>query len=206
MAVVELLNSLGVALSANSSASPSQQELGSHLTIAAVVIQLAVIVVFIILAGLFHYRCNKANIHNRSVSTPLVVLYVSMLLIMVRCIYRLVEHLGNTTVEIDSIETLRNLSPILRYEWYFYVFEASLMFINSIIWNIWNPSRFLPKDYHIYLSQDGSTEIHGPKTIDNRTVLMKAVHLLSFGILYRKKIENRTFEELGDYPAANSQA
>ena len=206
MGAVELLNSLGVSLSANPSSSHTTQELGSNLTIAALAIQLTVIVVFIILAGLFHYRCQKANVHSRAVTTPLITLYVSMVLILVRCIYRLVEHLGNTTVDLDDPDALRNLSPILRYEWFFYVFEATLMFINSIIWNIWNPSRFLPKDYHIYLSRDGTTEIEGPKTLDNRIMFMKLTHILTFGILFRKKIENRPFEELGDYPAANSQA
>ena len=203
MAVVELLNALGVSLSANSSSSKTQQELGSHLTIAAVAIQLCVIVVFMCMAGLFHWRCSKARIRNRSVSTPLTILYISMMLILVRCIYRLVEHLGNTTIELDNADSLQTLSPILRYEWFFYVFEAVLMLINSVIWNIWNPSRFLPRDYHIYLSQDGTTEIEGPKIVDNRSFTMKILHLLSFGILFRQKIDHQQPDESGNYPDTN---
>lgn len=98
MALVEALNALGVAFSSNVSSSHSQQETGSRLTIAALAIQLGVIVVFVLLAAIFHRRCAKANIHAKAVSTPLITLYISMLLILIRCIYRLVGHLGNTTV------------------------------------------------------------------------------------------------------------
>ena len=90
MALVEALNALGVAFSSNPSSSKSTQELGSHLTIAALAIQLAVIVTFVLLAGLFHRRCIKSNIHTKVVKTPLITLYVSMILILIRCIYRLV--------------------------------------------------------------------------------------------------------------------
>lgn len=205
MALVEALNALGVAFSSNVSSSHSQQEMGSHLTIAALAIQLGVIIVFVLLAAIFHRRCAKANIHAKAVSTPLITLYVSMLLILIRCIYRLVGHLGNTTVRFDDLESLMTLSPILRYEWFFYVFEATLMLINSILWNLWNPGRYLPRNYHVYLAPDGRTELEGEDKSDDRPLLAKAGSVLTFGILFRKK-ENRPFEELNDYPVANRQA
>lgn len=204
MAVVEALNSIGVSLSANSASSRSTQELGGHLTLAAVAIQLCVIVIFVCLAGLFHHRCVKAGIRNRSVTTPLIILYISMILILARCIYRLVEHLGQTAINLDDPDSLQHLSPILRYEWFFYVFEAVLMLINSVIWNIWNPSRFLPRDFHIYLSQDGITEIEGPKIVDHRSLTMKIIHLLSFGVLFRKKTDHQHLGAAGDTQATSS--
>lgn len=205
MALVETLNALGVALSANPSSSHSQQELGSRLTIAALAIQLGVIVIFVLLAATFHRRCAKANIHAKAVSTPLITLYISMSLILVRCIYRLVEHLGNTTVRLDDVESLKALSPILRYEWFFYVFEATLMLINSVLWNVWNPGRYLPRNYHVYLAEDGRTELEGDDTPDNRPLLAKTASVLTFGILFRQKKGIRPFEELNDYPVANPQ-
>lgn len=138
MGVVELLNSLGVSLSANPSSSHTTQTLGKNLTLAALGIQIAIIIIFLIIAGIFHRRCAKAKIHAKAMSL-LITLYISMALILIRCIYRLVEHLGNTAIDLDDPESLRTLSPILRYEWFFYIFEATLMFLNSLLWNIWNP-------------------------------------------------------------------
>ncbi|RYP13447.1 hypothetical protein DL767_010727 [Monosporascus sp. MG133] len=189
MIPVELLNSLGVALSANPSSSAERQTLGGHLTIAAIAMQLGIIISFFCLATLFHRRCAKTNIHAKAVKTILITLYMSMTLILIRSIYRLVEHTGNTNVDLTDLESLRNLSPLLRYEVFFYIFEASLMLINSILWNVWHPGRFLPKDNHIYLAQDG-TEVEGEADSDCRPVLAQAGHLLTFGILFRKK--NRT--------------
>ncbi|CAJ2501184.1 Uu.00g040370.m01.CDS01 [Anthostomella pinea] len=197
MALIELLNSLGVALSANPSSSHSQQELGSHLTIAALTLQFGVIITFMIIAVTFHRRCANANIRVKAVSTPLITLYISMGLILLRCIYRLVEHVtGSTTVDLNSVEALNALSPILRYEWYFYVFEATLMLINSVLWNVWNPGRYLPRNHHVYLAKDGTTEIQGEEAPDERSFANKAGHVLTFGILFRRKEARRGFQEL----------
>lgn len=199
MALVETLNSLGVSLSANPSSSPEQQKLGSHLAVAAIVIQLGLIFTFIFIAALFHWRCSKRNIHAKSVKTLLIALYSSMGLILIRCIYRLVEHTGNTKIDLDNLESMKTLSPILRYEVFFYIFEATFMLINSALWNIWNPGRFLPKDYHIYLSESGY-EIEGEPDTDSRPLLAKAANVLTFGILYRRKRQTSRFRELDDYP------
>jgi hypothetical protein len=202
MAVVETLNALGVALGTNTSSSRETQALGGHLIIAAVAMQLGLIVIFVCLAVLFHRRCVKANVQVRAVKTILSTLYASMALIFIRCIYRLVEHLGNTKVDIDDLEALRQLSPILRYEAFFYVFEATLMLLNSALWNVWHPGRFLPRGHHIYLAQDG-TEVQGEKELDDRSLLAKTGHVLSFGILFRRKRQHQRFQELGEYSAAN---
>ncbi|KAI8959056.1 hypothetical protein F5Y11DRAFT_350904 [Daldinia sp. FL1419] len=201
MGLVEALNSLGVSLSANPSASSSTQSLGSNLTIAALIIQLCLIVIFVCLAGLFHRRCLRENVQVKGVKILLHALYMSMALILVRCIYRLVEHTGSTNVDLDNIEALRNLSPILRYEAFFYIFEATLMLLNSILWNIWNPGRFLPREHHVYLSRDG-TEVYGEEDTDDRPLLAKTANVLTFGILFRKKKQTRGFEELAQYPGS----
>ncbi|KAF7561271.1 hypothetical protein G7046_g2874 [Stylonectria norvegica] len=187
LALVETLNSLGVSLSSNPSGKKSTQTMGGNLTLAALAIQLAVVAIFICLASIFHWRCAKANIRARAVSTPLYTLYTSMALILVRCIYRLVEHTGNTAVDLGDTDSLKDLSPVLRYEWYFYVFEASLMLINSMLWNVWHPGRYLPENKHVILAQDGTTEIQGPRTSDNRSLLAKFASTLTFGLLFRNK-------------------
>jgi hypothetical protein len=54
------------------------------------------------------------------------------------------------------------LSPTVRYEWFFWVFEASILLVNSVLWNLRHPRHHLPEDYHVYLAQDGKTELKGP--------------------------------------------
>lgn len=200
MAVIELLNALGVSLSANPSSSESTQKLGSHLTIAAISMQLAAICIFVILSAIFHRRCIRARIRARPVSTPLNTMYVSMGLILVRCIYRLVEHLDFTSIDLNDYESLLRLSPILRYEWFFYVFEATLMLLNSVLWNVWNPARYLPGKYHVYLAKDGVTELEGKE--DNRSLQHKLISMATFGLFFRKKIQGPPFQELEDYPTS----
>ncbi|KAL2833875.1 hypothetical protein BDW59DRAFT_179506 [Aspergillus cavernicola] len=187
MALVEVLNALGVSLASNPSSSETQQETGSRLTIAALTMQLVVILTFVVLAVVFHHRCKKENVHVTAVSVPLRTLYVSMSLILIRCIYRLVEHSGHTTVDVDDIEVLRSLTPVLRYEWFFYVFEATLMLVNSVLWNIWNPGRYLPKSYRVYLARDGRSEIEGEDRPDERPLMTKIASVLTFGVLFRRK-------------------
>jgi hypothetical protein len=128
------------------------------------ILQTLVITVFLGLAGLFHHRCWKANIKSKKVQAPLLTLYVSTAFIMIRTIYRTIEHFGKSRVpakpgpDCDPM----SLSPIVRYEWFFYVFEAGLMLSNSFLWNGAHPGRCLPENYHIYLAQDGKTELQGP--------------------------------------------
>ncbi|KAI0457003.1 putative RTA1 domain protein [Xylaria acuta] len=203
LALVEVLNALGVALAANPSSAPSQQELGSHLTLAAIGIQLGVIAIFIAIASLFHYRCMQAKVHARAVSTPLITLYVSMALIAIRSIYRLIEHVDNTAVDLDHPESLKTLSPLLRHEWFFYIFEATLMLLNSVLWNIWNPGRYLPKNYHVHLAEDGRTEVEGEEDADDRPFLAKAAHVFTFGILFRRKRSYQSTRERNDVPMAD---
>ncbi|KAK3369817.1 hypothetical protein B0H63DRAFT_497103 [Podospora didyma] len=184
MAIVELLNALGVALAANPSSTHEKQALGSHLTIAALAIQLVAICIFIALASIFHRRY-----FSKRVITPLTTLYISMALIFIRCLYRMVEHTsGGTTVRLNNLDALKSLSPLKRYEWYFYVFEATLMLANSVLWNVWNPGRYLPRSQHVYLAEDGVTELedeHAKK--DDRSFMEKVGNVLTFGLLFRRK-------------------
>jgi hypothetical protein len=66
--------------------------------------------------------------------------------------------------KIKDLESLMALSPLLRYEWYFYIFEATLMLLNSILWNVWNLVLYLPQQHNIYLAPDGQTEVDRKKS------------------------------------------
>jgi hypothetical protein len=205
LGVVELLNSLGVALSAKPTSTPATQGLGRNLTIAALSMQLGLILIFVLIAGAFHLRCARASIRARAVSTPLMTLYASMVLILIRCIYRLIEHLGDTTLNLDDPESLKKLSPILRYEWFFYVFEATLMLLNSLLWNFWNPGRYMPSNPRVYLAPDGMTEVEHEKAY-KQPLLVTIGSVLTFGIVgavHRRRHARKPFGELQDYPGSH---
>lgn len=157
MLIIETLNSLGVSLSANPSSKKTTQDLGKGITLAALTMQIAVIFSFAVLATSFHRRVVSSGLNVEPLIWTIWTLYSSMMLIFMRCIYRLVEHLGNTHIDLDDTVVLSKLSPILRYETYFYVFEAVLMLVNVVIWNLWNPGKTFARN--IYLCSDGFTEM-----------------------------------------------
>lgn len=205
MMLVEGLNSAGASLSSNPTAAESTQKSGSNLTIAALSIQVIVIVSFACLAVTFHLNCVKAGQHPEGVKTLMVTLYVSMALIMVRCIYRLVEHTtGGTALDLSNMDALWKLSPVLRYEAYFYVFEATLMLVNSVLWNVLNPGRFFPRNSHVYLAWDG-TEVEDGKVVDKQQpLLIKIVKRTMIGRVFfhfwgeepnRHSVQSRELDE-----------
>ncbi|GES66690.1 RTA1 domain protein [Aspergillus terreus] len=184
MALVEALNALGVSFAANPTG--SRQDLGRVLVLAALALQLCVVVVFVLVAGVFHWRCAEAAISRRSVPTLLATLYISMALILVRCVYRLVEHVGSTAVDIDDPESLRALSPLLTEEWFFYVFEGGIMLCNSVLWNVVNPGRLLPRQRGVRLEVDGITEVEDEDVGSDTPMVVRGVYavvdVLSFGL------------------------
>ncbi|POS70259.1 RTA1 domain-containing protein [Diaporthe helianthi] len=105
---------------------------------ASLILQLVIVNTFVVLAVTFYRRVVKAGIHNRRVNSSMLTLYVSTALIEARTIYRTVENFGLAGMRIQrgGADLLANLPPELRYEWFFYVFEASLMLANAVLWNV----------------------------------------------------------------------
>ncbi|KAJ4311666.1 Lipid-translocating exporter-like protein rta1 [Neodidymelliopsis sp. IMI 364377] len=188
MALVEGLNASGVSLTANANAKEATKKIGHNLILVALVLQVCVILIFAYLSFVFHRRCIKAWIPSQSkaVKSTMFTLYLSMAIIFVRCVFRLVEMAtSSTSVDISSMEALMKLSPALRNEAYFYVFEATLMLINSVLWNIRHPGPDLPGDSHIYLAQDGTeVEVEADRR-EQRPMLLNMANTLMFGLLYR---------------------
>ncbi len=209
MLIDEALNAIGVSLFANPTAAPVRVKLGKDLVLAAVAIQIAVILTFFVMAAMFHVRCSRAGFLTgrdqkaRRLTTPLWTLYASMVLIFVRCIFRLVEKTAFKSVRIRDIEELRRLSPLVRHEWFFYVFEAALMLVNSVIWNVWHPGRFLPRSRRTHLTEDG-VEVTAERKVDARSLVVRAGHVLTFGVLFRRKEEKGEWSEMGEYPAGDA--
>lgn len=193
MMIVETLNSLGVAFTSNPKS--SQAELGKILVLVAIGIQICLIFTFFCLAGVFHWRCSKDRVQTKAIPTLPIVMYLSMSLILVRSIYRLVEHAGNSSIDIDDPEALKFLSPLLRHEWYFYVFEGATMLVNSLLWNVWHASRYLPQTKNIFMGEDGRTEMMwDEEESDERSTIaniargaMQVITLGAWGHLFPQK-------------------
>ncbi|KAH6721433.1 RTA1 like protein-domain-containing protein [Leptodontidium sp. 2 PMI_412] len=171
-AVVEALNGNGAAYVANTSLPESKQNMGKNLLKSALVLQLAILGAFVVLAVFFHHRCKRANLLPANLHAALVTLYISSALIGVRTIYRTVEYFTVSQLNFTNIHRDSDLSPLLRYEWFFWVFEGVLMIINTFLLNFRHPMRFIPRDNTIYLAEDGVTEIQGPGYLDKRPFLV----------------------------------
>ncbi|KAK3899382.1 hypothetical protein C8A05DRAFT_46537 [Staphylotrichum tortipilum] len=167
--VIELVTIAGIAYLTNRDLSDKLLLIGNTLTKASLVLPLLVITVIFVLAGIFHRCCRAGKIKAPQVTRPLLVLYASMLLILGRTLFRTVEQFRGSAW-INRGDGSLPLTPAVRYEWYFYVFDAAPMLIVSVLWNIWHPGRFLPRDRRAYLAQDGVTVLMGPGWKDSRSL------------------------------------
>jgi hypothetical protein len=166
--IIEALNGNGAAYVANTSLPESKQDIGKALLKSALVIQLGVLGLFVTLAAYFHYKCKKAGLLPKNLQAVLLTLYCSSALIGVRTIYRVVEYFTTANLKFTADLDPNSLSPVLRYEWFFWIFESVLMVTNTYLLNFRHPMRFLPRNNKIYLAEDGVTEIHGEGYEDKR--------------------------------------
>lgn len=159
-AVCEVLVINGVQKIVNTRFSDAGRKLGGDLTKVGLILQAILFVLFVLLAAVFQRRAQKANVLTQPLRTTLTVLYISCTIVTARCIYRIVEFFewGN--------------GPLTHSEVYFWIFEASIMFINTAMLNIWHPGRRLPRSNHIFLAKDGRTELLGPGWEDKRPFIV----------------------------------
>ncbi|KAI5460591.1 hypothetical protein BGZ63DRAFT_414777 [Mariannaea sp. PMI_226] len=182
--IVELLNGLGASFVSN----PEGQNIktGAVLMKASLSLQLLVIVSFLSLGAYFHYQCAKSGLAGvRNIKHPLTALYISSGLVMARTIYRTIEYFGSEGVDWHQLDDFANISPIIRYESYFLIFEATLMLTNMWMWNILHPHRYLPADATMYLARDGRTEVKGTGWQDKRHFLISLMDPLDVAGMIR---------------------
>jgi len=111
-----------------------------------------------------------------------------LFLIFVRCIYRTVEHFSA-----EELRYVDAISPIIRYEWFFYVFEVIPMIMYTFLWNVRHPRHYLPQNHKLYLAKDGVTEIEGPGWTDDRAFVVTAID--PFGLCGGRKEKHKPFWE-----------
>ncbi|RAH40110.1 putative RTA1 domain protein [Aspergillus brunneoviolaceus CBS 621.78] len=167
--VIEVLTGNGGALVANVENPQRKQDIGKGLLKASLILQLVLMAGFLALTLRFHYNCRRGGVLNRKLKHALCVLYCSCGLITVRTIYRTVEYFTAASLNVSDI---KDISPVLKDEWFFWVFEATVMYVNTAMLNIFHPMRWLPRSNKTYLARDGFTELEGPGYCDNRPFLL----------------------------------
>ncbi|KAK7426335.1 hypothetical protein QQZ08_007236 [Neonectria magnoliae] len=193
--VIEALNGWGASYSANQSLTDGEIATGHALIKTSLILQIIVAVLFIALASMFHRRCLANGIKNDRLNSSLLTLYTSTALILARTIFRLVKYFGVAELRFGPGFDPKTMSPIVRYEWFFYVFEAALMLINLVMFNARHPRRFIPKSNKIYLAQDGATEVEGPGFKDPRPFWVTLVDPFNIrGILTGQSKQDRFWE------------
>lgn len=113
-------------------------KLGNNIILAGLFLQVAFFAFFVVVAGLFHKRMHAAPTNDSMASTVpwaryLWILYVASFLIMVRCIFRIAEYAGGQ----DGV--------LLSTEIYLYIFDATLMFLVMVVFNVQHPSLVISK-------------------------------------------------------------
>lgn len=162
---------------------PGSARVGRVLVQTAMILQIIMFVGFIAIEAVFHRRCLRANVMNKKLRTVLLVQYASSGLILTRSLFRTVEFF------------LGPKNSIVRNEWYFWVFESSLMLINALILAIWFPGKYLPRSNKIYLSKDG-IEVEGTGFKDNRPFVVTLFDPFDvWGLITGKDKQNRFWEE-----------
>lgn len=143
-AVCEILIGNGASRLANSSLTLSQRQLGKNMVTASLSLQAALFVAFGLLSAQFHMRASKAGVLPRNIKTVLRVMYVSATIVTIRCVYRLVEYVKGWE------------SSIYRNEVYFWIFEASIMFVNTAMLNVFHPGKRLTMGNNVFLARDST--------------------------------------------------
>ena len=161
---------------------------------AALVIQLGVITCFVLLALYFQRKCRKHGVLPSNLKQAILTLYASSTLIMIRTIYRTVEYFEIENFNFSNTP-LEQISVMVRYEWFFWLFEGVTMVLNTYLLNVRHPARFLPRKNNVYLAQDGKTEIEGPGYKNDRNFVLTIFDPFDIiGLVRKKDRQNRFWE------------
>ncbi|KAK5124568.1 hypothetical protein LTR85_001785 [Meristemomyces frigidus] len=154
--IIENLISVGAAKFADSTNSPSERRTGVVLVKVGLIMQAVSFTGYVLLLAIWHIRVKRAGLLSKKLRSVVWMLYASSALITTRCIYRVVEFFEGYTGEVYT------------HEVYFWVFDASVMLVDSVLLNVFHPGKYFPQKSKIYLAKDGETELKGPGWRDPR--------------------------------------
>ncbi|PYH89603.1 RTA1-domain-containing protein [Aspergillus ellipticus CBS 707.79] len=114
----------------------SRQHLGNGIIIGGLLVQIIFFALFILVSVIFHLRMRRdPTRRGRKTHVKwhrfLIVLYITNVLILTRCVFRVIEFAQGTNGTLQS------------HEIWLYIFDGLLMFLVMIILLIYHPSRLL---------------------------------------------------------------
>jgi hypothetical protein len=114
----------------------SKVKLGQHVITGGLGIQVLFFGFFIIVAGIFNCRLRAMpSLRSEQLSVPwqsyLYILYGASLMIMIRSVFRIVEYVMGQ----DGF--------LLDHEIFLYIFDATLMLLMMVLFNVYHPSRII---------------------------------------------------------------
>ncbi|KAL5350220.1 hypothetical protein ACLOAV_005258 [Pseudogymnoascus australis] len=126
----------------------SNATLGENVLIAGLATQLAAFTFFVGVLRRFHQLANTEGRADapRGWRKVLLAVYVSSGLIIIRCIYRLIEF----ALGIDGYP--------FEHEWMFYVFDSLPMLVAIIMFCIYHPAKYLPNQTSEKMGDDTQLE------------------------------------------------
>ncbi|KAM0308759.1 hypothetical protein ACHAO8_009678 [Botrytis cinerea] len=139
----------------------SSQSMGENIITGGLVVQVVFFAFFIVTAGIFHFRITKAQGGTHASAVPwqqyLLILYIASTFIMIRSLFRIVEYVQGTDGALLSTET------------YIYVFDATLMFLVMVIFNVRHPSAIIQGKGQQYQTTPVSTGSREGYPMDDRS-------------------------------------
>lgn len=123
------------------------QKVGEYIVVAGLFLQLAVFGFFVAAAVIFHVRMGRYVVKESALRPDvpwrqgLKMLYACSMLIIVRSIFRVIEYL----MGVDAY--------LLAHEWPMYVFDAVPMWAVQVIFLVWFPDKFQPRQGNV--GEDG---------------------------------------------------
>jgi hypothetical protein len=114
----------------------SSINLGSHMVLGGLVIQVLFFGLFIVVACMFHYRISKfptSTSQNIAVNwnRHLIVLYIGSALVLLRSVFRIIEYIQGFN------------GYILGHEVFLYLFDGVLMLLMMVSFNVWHPGQLI---------------------------------------------------------------
>lgn len=126
--------------------------LGNHIIIVGLLIQLIFFGFFIVVSIVFHRRMltsptEASVVVNVPWSRYMMIMYAVNALIMIRSVYRVIEYVQGSQ------------GVLQEHEAYLYVFDSSLMLICCLIFNVFHPSQIIFGKGKRYEEMDGDLEM-----------------------------------------------
>jgi hypothetical protein len=126
-------------------------KLGQYIITGGLGIQVLFFGFFIVVIGIFHSRISMyPTTRSQALDAPwqryLMILYIASGLIMIRSIFRIAGYVMGQD------------GYLLKHEIFLYIFDAALMFMAMVLFNVAHPSKIISKHKQLASSASHDTE------------------------------------------------